>query len=94
MKGNALDMAAGIRITSFATEILMPPLDPCPGKGHAKTKAAKDAGAATSNCGIFSNTVVDFVLPAFAVFPVGQAGQQVQTPGAGASARCNEPSEL
>jgi len=44
-------------------------------KGNALDMAAGTMiGAATSNCGIFLNTVADFVLPPFAVFPGGQAG--------------------
>jgi len=89
MKGNVLDMAVGIIIgaafgkiiTSFVTDVLMPPLGLLLGKmdfsslfidlsgQHLPTiAAAKAAGAATLNYGIFINTIVDFILVAFAVF--------------------------
>jgi large conductance mechanosensitive channel len=89
MKGNVLDMAVGIIIgaafgkivTSFVSDVLMPPLGLLLGKmdfssmfvdlsgQHIQTlKAAKEAGAATLNYGIFINTIIDFLLVAFAVF--------------------------
>ena len=89
MKGNVLDMAVGIIIgaafgkiiTSFVSDVLMPPLGLLLGKvdfaslfidlsgqGHPTIAAAKAAGAATINYGIFINTIIDFVLVAFAVF--------------------------
>jgi large conductance mechanosensitive channel len=89
VKGNVLDMAVGIIIgaafgkivTSFVTDVLMPPLGLLLGKmdfsslfidlsgqHHPTVAAAKAAGAATINYGIFINTVIDFLLVAFAVF--------------------------
>jgi len=89
MKGNVLDMAVGIIIgaafgkivTSFVSDVLMPPLGLMLGKvdftnlfvtlsdgSYASLAAAKEAGAATVNYGLFLNTVVDFVFVAFAVF--------------------------
>jgi large conductance mechanosensitive channel len=89
MKGNVFDMAVGIIIgaafgkivTSFVSDVLMPPLGLLLGKmdfgsmfidlsgQHIQTlKAAKEAGAATLNYGIFINTIIDFMLVAFAVF--------------------------
>ncbi|MEM9684827.1 MAG: large conductance mechanosensitive channel protein MscL, partial [Pseudomonadota bacterium] len=38
------------------------------GGDYASLKAAQDAGAATINYGIFINTVLDFVIVAFAIF--------------------------
>jgi large conductance mechanosensitive channel len=91
MKGNVFDMAVGIIIgaafgkiiTSFVSDILMPPLGLLLGKvdfanmfidlsgQHLATlDAAKKAGAATMNYGIFINTVIDFLLVAFAIFMV------------------------
>jgi large conductance mechanosensitive channel len=92
MKGNVLDMAVGIIIgaafgkiiTSFVSDILMPPLGLLlgkmdfsnlyitlsPGGPYASLKAAKDAGAATLNYGIFINAVIDFLIVAFAIFMV------------------------
>ena len=89
MKGNVFDMAIGIIIgaafgkivTSFVSDILMPPLGKLLGnmdfsglfinlsdQQYPSIAAAKEAGAATLNYGIFINTVIDFILVAFAVF--------------------------
>ena len=89
MRGNVLDMAVGIIIgaafgkiiTSFVSDILMPPLGlllgkvdfaslflNISGKDFPTLAAAKEAGAATINYGIFLNTVLDFLLVAIAVF--------------------------
>lgn len=89
MKGNVVDMAVGIIIgaafgkivTSFVSDILMPPIGLLLGKmdfanlfidlsgaGYATIEEAKKAGAATINYGLFLNTVFDFVIVAFAVF--------------------------
>lgn len=89
MKGNVLDMAIGIIIgaafgkivTSFVSDMMMPPLGLLMGKvdftnwffilsgGPFDTlKAAKDAGAVTLNYGLFINTLIDFVIVAFAIF--------------------------
>lgn len=89
MRGNVMDLAVGIIlgaafgkiVTSFVTDILMPPLGLALGKvdfanlfidlkggGYPTLAAAKAAGAATINYGVFLNTVIDFVLVGFAVF--------------------------
>jgi large conductance mechanosensitive channel len=89
MRGNVLDMAIGIIIgaafgkivTSFVSDVLMPPLGlilgkmdfsnlfiNLSGKPYASLAEAKAAGAATLNVGLFINTVIDFVVVAFAIF--------------------------
>jgi large conductance mechanosensitive channel len=89
MKGNVLDMAVGIIIgaafgkiiTSFVSDILMPPLGlllgntdfssmfiNLSGQTYPTIAAAKEAGAATLNYGIFINTIIDFIIVAFAIF--------------------------
>jgi len=89
MKGNVLDMAVGIIIgaafgkiiTSFVSDVLMPPLGLLLGKmdfsslfvnlsgqDYPTIAAAKAAGAATLNYGIFINTIIDFLIVAFAIF--------------------------
>ena len=89
MRGNVLDLAIGIIIggafgkivSSFVTDVLMPPLGlllgkvdfsslyvSLDGKTYASLQAAKAAGAATLNYGLFINTVIDFLFVAFAVF--------------------------
>ena len=80
--GIIIGAAFGKIITSFVADILMPPLGLLLGKmdfsnlflnlsggeQYASLKAAKDAGAATLNYGLFINTVIDFIIVAFAIF--------------------------
>jgi large conductance mechanosensitive channel len=89
MRGNVLDMAIGIIIggafgkiiTSFVSDILMPPIGLLLGKvdfsslfislsgqSYATLADAKKAGAATLNYGLFLNTILDFLIVAFAIF--------------------------
>lgn len=89
MKGNVVDLAVGFVVgaafgkivTSFTTDILMPPIGLALGavdfsnlfinlsSKHFETiAAAKAAGAPTLNIGLFLNTVIDFLIIAFAVF--------------------------
>ena len=89
MRGNVLDLAVGVIIgaafgkivTSFVSDVLMPPIGLLLGKvdfsnlfidlsgQHYATMAeAKAAGAATLNYGLFVNNIIDFLLVAFAVF--------------------------
>ena len=89
MRGNVLDMAVGIIIgaafgkiiTSFVSDILMPPIGLLLGKvdfsglfinlsgqSFATLAEAKKAGAATINYGLFMNTVLDFLIVAFVIF--------------------------
>lgn len=93
MRGNVLDMAVGIVIgaafgkivSSFVSDVLMPPLGLLVGNidfsdlfvvlkhgtvpGPYPTLAkAQEAGAVTINYGVFIDTVVSFLVVAFAVF--------------------------
>jgi len=93
MKGNVLDMAIGIIIgaafgkivSSFVSDVLMPPLGLLVGNidfsdlflvikqgtmaGPYETLAkAQEAGAVTINYGVFGDTLISFILVAFAVF--------------------------
>ena len=91
MRGNVMDLAIGIIIgaafgkivTSFVSDILMPPLGLLLGKvdftnlyinlsgTHYDTlKAAKEAGAVTINYGVFLAAVMDFLIVAFVIFLV------------------------
>jgi large conductance mechanosensitive channel len=91
MRGNVMDLAIGIVIgaafgkivTSFVSDILMPPIGLLLGNvdftnlfinlssTHYDTlKAAKDAGAATLNYGVFLGTLIDFLIVAVAIFLV------------------------
>jgi large conductance mechanosensitive channel len=73
--------AFGKIVTSLVNDIMMPPIGVIIGKvdfsnlfidlsgqHHPSVAAAKAAGAATLNIGLFFNNVIDFLLVAFAVF--------------------------
>ncbi|HEX9937817.1 MAG TPA: large conductance mechanosensitive channel protein MscL, partial [Longimicrobium sp.] len=73
-------------VKSFVDDILMPPIGrltggvdfsnlflPLDGKDYASLEAARAAGAATVNYGLFINNVIAFLIVAFAVFLVVKA---------------------
>lgn len=79
--GIILGVAFGQVVTSFVQDILMPPIGrlvgrvdfsnlflSLSGRSFPSLAAAKAAGAATINYGVFVNTVINFVIVAFAVF--------------------------
>jgi len=89
MRGSVVDLAVGLVVgaafgkivTSFTSDVLMPPLGlllghvdfsslflPLNGNHYDSLAAAKAAGAPTLNYGVFLNTIIDFVIVAFAVF--------------------------
>ena len=83
--GIVIGAAFGKIISSFVGDVLMPPigmllggvdfsqlfLNLTPAKGaFATVAAAKEAGAVTVNYGVFLNTVLDFLIVAFAIFMV------------------------
>ena len=81
-KGNMLDMAVGIIvgaafgkiITSLVSDVLMPPIGLVIGGVDFKTlklilkQAVGDTAAVTLNYGVFIQTIVDFLIVAFAIF--------------------------
>ncbi|HHX58446.1 MAG TPA: large-conductance mechanosensitive channel protein MscL [Candidatus Moranbacteria bacterium] len=75
MKGNVIDLAVGIVIggafgkivSSFVEDVLMPPLGILLGGVNFTTLSLK-VGEASFNYGAFIQTVVDFVIIAFAIF--------------------------
>ncbi len=75
MKGNVLDMAVGIIIggafgkviTSFVNDIFMPPLGIIIG-GVNFSGLKFQVGELSINYGIFIQTVIDFLIVAFAIF--------------------------
>jgi large conductance mechanosensitive channel len=90
-KGNVIDLAVGVVIggafgkivTSFVSDVLMPPIGLLLGKVDfsnlfinlsskpVETLAeAKKAGIPTLNYGVFLNTTIDFLIVAFAIFLV------------------------
>ena len=87
MRGNVVDMAVGIIVggafgkitTSFVNDVLMPPIGLLLGgvdfsdlSVTLKDKVG-DAAAVTLNYGAFINTVLDFLIVAFAIFLVIKA---------------------
>jgi large conductance mechanosensitive channel len=84
--GVIIGAAFGKIVSSFVADVLMPPIGKLMGgvdfsnlfivlgPGHYDSlKAAKDAGAATLNYGLFINSVIDFLIVAFAIFLVVKA---------------------
>ncbi len=82
MRGNVMDMAVGIIIggafgkivASFVNDVLMPPIGMLLGGvdfttlSYVLKEATADAAAVTLNYGNFLQTVVDFLIIAFAIF--------------------------
>jgi large conductance mechanosensitive channel len=75
--------AFGGIVTSFVNDILMPPIGlalkgidftnlfvSLTGQAYPTLAAAKAAGAPTMNYGVFLNTIINFVIVAFAMFMV------------------------
>ena len=87
MRGNVVDMAVGIVmggafgkiVSSFVADVLMPPIGMALGgvdfSDLAVTlqEAEGEVAAVTLNYGVFIQTVVDFVIIAFAIFLVVKA---------------------
>ncbi len=79
--GIIIGAAFGKIVTSFVNDVLMPPIGlvlgkvdfsnlflSLSGKTFASLAEAKAAGAPTLNYGLFLNTVLDFIIVAFAIF--------------------------
>ena len=79
--GIIIGAAFGKIVASLVEDVLMPPISKLlgpvnfsdlfinlSGKSYESLSAAKAAGAATLNYGLFLNTVINFVIVAFAVF--------------------------
>ena len=79
--GIVIGAAFGKIVSSFVADLIMPPLGlllgnvdfsqlfvSLDGQSYATLAAAKAAGAATLNYGLFVNTVLDFVIVALAIF--------------------------
>jgi large conductance mechanosensitive channel len=87
MRGNVVDMAIGIVIggafgkivSSFVNDVLMPPIGMAMGGvdftelSMTLKEASGDVAAVTLNYGSFIQTVVDFIIIAFAIFMVVRA---------------------
>jgi len=79
--GIIIGAAFGKIVSSFVADILMPPLGMLMGQvnftnwfisltggDYATLAQAKEAGAVTLNYGVFVNSVIDFIIVAFAIF--------------------------
>ncbi|HNT33568.1 MAG TPA: large-conductance mechanosensitive channel protein MscL [bacterium] len=87
MRGNVVDMAVGIVVggafgkivSSFVADVIMPPIGMLLGKVNfadlavTLKEASGDVAAVTLNYGKFVQTMVDFVIIAFAIFMVTKA---------------------
>ena len=92
--GIIMGTAFGAIIKSLVDDIIMPPIGlllgninfadlfiNLSGKVYPSLKAAKDAGAATINYGLFLNTVINFIIIAFVIFLlVRQVNRMKQAP--------------
>ena len=89
--GVIIGAAFGKIVSSFVGDVLMPPLGlilgkvnmadlfiDLSGKGYPTLAAAKAAGAATLNYGLFLNAIVDFVIVAFVIFLVIRAANSMK----------------
>ncbi|HEY9075496.1 MAG TPA: large-conductance mechanosensitive channel protein MscL [Anaerolineaceae bacterium] len=85
--------AFGQIVTSLVNDIIMPPIGLLLGKvdfaslfinlsgtSYPSIRAAKDAGAATLNYGIFINTIINFLIIAFVIFLIVRAANKMQKP--------------
>jgi large conductance mechanosensitive channel len=81
-----IGVALAAVVNSLVADIIMPPVGMAlggvdiqnmfidlSGKNYTTLKAAKDAGAATINYGVFINTVITFVIVAFVVFLIARS---------------------
>ena len=84
IKGNVMDMAVGVIIgsafgkivSSFVSDVIMPPIGVLTGGvdfsklAITLKKANANTAAITLNYGLFINTIVDFVIISFSIFLV------------------------
>lgn len=100
-RGNVIDLAVGIIIgvafgkiiTSFVSNVLMPPIGLLMGKvdfsnmfidlsgdGYLTLADAQAAGAPVIAYGMFINTIIDFIIVAFAIFLVIRQVNKMKPP--------------
>lgn len=95
--------AFGAVVLSFVKDILMPPIGLLLGnvdfsnlfislnsKTYASLAAAQAAGAPTLNYGLFINTLINFIIIAFAIFMVVRAASKLQKPAVAAAPTTKE----
>jgi large conductance mechanosensitive channel len=92
MRGNVMDMAIGIIIggafgkivSSFVTDVIMPPIGLLlSGRDFSRMmitlkEATETTKAVTVNYGSFINTIIDFIIIAFAIFMVVKAMNRIK----------------
>jgi large conductance mechanosensitive channel len=96
-----LGVAFGAVVGSLVKDVLMPPIGKLvggvdftdlfvalDGRSYPSLKAAKDAGAATINYGLFLNTIINFILVALALFFVVKAVNRLRRPAAATTKDC------
>lgn len=114
MRGNVIDMAVGIVIggafgkivSSFVSDILMPPIGKLLGgvdftqlfinlsdTSYESLALAQEAGAPTINYGNFIQTTLDFIIIAFAIFMVIKAMNSMKKKEEEAPAEPPKPSD-
>jgi large conductance mechanosensitive channel len=89
--GIIIGASFGKIVSSLVADVVMPPIGLLMGKvdfsqlfidisggGYASLAAAQEAGAATINYGAFINTVLDFVIVAFAIFMIIRGMNKMQ----------------
>ena len=98
-----IGVAFGRIVTSFVEDILMPPIGVLLGRvdfsnlflnlsgtDYPSVAAAKAAGAATLNYGIFFNHIINFLIVAFAIFLLVKQINRFQKPGPEAATTTKE----
>ena len=91
--GVIIGAAFGKIVTSFVEDVLMPPIGlllgnadfsnlfiNLSGKDYPSVAAAKQAGAATLNYGIFFNNIINFLIIAFVIFLLIKQINRMQEP--------------
>jgi len=90
--GIIIGAAFGKIVTSLVNDVIMPPLGKLMGgvdfsnlfvnlgsESYPSLAAAQAAGAATINYGVFINTLLDFLIVAFAIFMLVKAMNRLKT---------------
>jgi len=100
MKGNVMDMAVGIIIgaafgkivSSLVGDVIMPPIGLLMGNvdfsslAYTLKEATNSSPAVTIKYGLFINTIIDFVIVAFAIFLVIKQLNRLKKPAPAAAA--------
>ena len=95
--------AFGAIVTSLVNDVVMPPIGrmlggadftnlflPLNGQQYPSLAAAKAAGAPTVNYGVFVNTVINFLIVAFAIFLLVRGVNRLKRPAPAASPTTRE----